>query len=74
MKTEEDESAEVEDGDKQDSGEKEMEEEEDEVPSLPLGVTGTLCSLFHACGKSQGLTLFFQSKLQFPNELCKSGV
>lgn len=42
-----------------------MEEEEDEVPSLPLGVTGTLCSLFHACGKSQGLTLFFQSKLQF---------
>ncbi|NXP66016.1 DDX18 helicase, partial [Chloropsis cyanopogon] len=39
-KTEEDESAEVEDGDKQDSGEKEVEEEEDEVPSLPLGVTG----------------------------------
>ncbi|XP_068877294.1 ATP-dependent RNA helicase DDX18 isoform X2 [Aphelocoma coerulescens] len=39
-KTGEDESAEVEDGDKQDSGEKEVEEEEDEVPSLPLGVTG----------------------------------
>ncbi|KAF4788146.1 ATP-dependent RNA helicase DDX18 [Turdus rufiventris] len=42
-KTEEDESAEVEDGDKQDSGEKEVEEEEeeeDEIPSLPLGLTG----------------------------------
>lgn len=26
--------------------EKEGEEEEDEVPSLPLGVTGNVCSLF----------------------------
>lgn len=35
---------EVEDEDKEDSGEKEVEEEgeEDEVPSLPLGVTGIL--------------------------------
>ncbi|XP_061205588.1 ATP-dependent RNA helicase DDX18 [Neopsephotus bourkii] len=40
-KTEEDESAKVEDEEKQDSGEKKEEEgEEDEVPSLPLGVTG----------------------------------
>ncbi|KAK2516376.1 Ddx18 [Columba livia] len=42
-KCEEDESVEVEDEDKQDSGEKQVEEEEgeeDEVPSLPLGVTG----------------------------------
>lgn len=50
------------------------EEEEDEVPSLPLGVTGILCSLFHAGAKSQGLTLSFQSKLQFSSELCESGV
>jgi len=45
---------------KQDSGEKEVEEEEgeeDEVPSLPLGVTGISCALFHTCAKSQGLTL-----------------
>lgn len=34
-----------------------MEEEEDEVPSLPLGVTGILCFLFHGQAKSQGLTL-----------------
>ncbi|XP_069636966.1 ATP-dependent RNA helicase DDX18 [Haliaeetus albicilla] len=42
-KSEEDESVGVEDGDEQDSGEKEAEEEEgeeDEVPCLPLGVTG----------------------------------
>ncbi|XP_065527414.1 ATP-dependent RNA helicase DDX18 isoform X2 [Lathamus discolor] len=40
-KTEEDESAKVEDEEKQDSEEKKEEEgEEDEVPSLPLGVTG----------------------------------
>lgn len=51
-----------------------MEEEEDEVPSLPLGVTGILCSLLHARAKSQGLTLSFQSKLQFSSELCESGV
>lgn len=40
---------EVEDEDKQDSGEKQVEEEEgeeDEVPSLPLGVTGILCLFF----------------------------
>uniref|UniRef100_A0A8C3PQ49 ATP-dependent RNA helicase n=1 Tax=Calidris pygmaea TaxID=425635 RepID=A0A8C3PQ49_9CHAR len=43
VKTEENGSAEAEDGDEQDSGEKEGQEEEgeeDEVPSLPLGVTG----------------------------------
>lgn len=74
-KTEEDESAEVEDGDKQDSGEKEVEEEEeDEVPSLPLGLTGILYSLFHTWAKSQGLTLSFQSKLWFSSDLCESGV
>ncbi|NXT92189.1 DDX18 helicase, partial [Anhinga rufa] len=43
VKTEEDEPVEIEDEDKQYSGEREVEEEdgeEDEVPSLPLGVTG----------------------------------
>lgn len=59
---------EVEDEDKQDSGEKEVEEEEgeeDEVPSLPLGVTGILCPLFHACAKSQGLTLSSRASCSF---------
>lgn len=52
----------------------EEEEEEDEVPSLPLGLTGILYSLFHVWAKSQGLTLPFQSKLQFSSDLCESGV
>lgn len=34
--------------------EKEGEEEEDEVPSLPLGVTGNVRSLFCVCANSQG--------------------
>ncbi|NXY83562.1 DDX18 helicase, partial [Alcedo cyanopectus] len=40
VKTEEDESVGIEDEDKQESGEQEVEKEEDEVPSLPLGLTG----------------------------------
>lgn len=58
----------VEDEDEQDSGEKEAEEEEgeeDEVPSLPLGVTGISCSLFRMCAESQGLTLSFRASCIF---------
>lgn len=49
---------EVEDEDKQDSGEKQVEEEEgegeeDEVPSLPLGVTGILYLFFIRVQKSK---------------------
>lgn len=57
---------EAEDDHKQDSREKEEEEgEEDEVPSLPLGLTGILCSLFPACAKSHGLTLYFRARCGF---------
>lgn len=49
------------------------EEDEDEVPSLPLGVTGNVYSLFRVCANSQGVALSSE-RVAVCSGLCTSGV